>query len=72
MVRAARELTPINVLVAVPNYRDFTALEEHLRTDSANIISVGGVLASVPDMGNLFMHHANEPSTFYALHPIDL
>ena len=71
-VAAAPESTTIDVLVAVPNHRQFTPLVQHLSAGSANVVRVGGVLASVADGNWVVMHRANQSGTLCTLHPVGL
>jgi hypothetical protein len=69
---AAAESTAVDVLVAAPIHPHFAPLVQCLRTVSADIGRVCGVLPGVADLGDLLMHSADEPGALSTLHPIDL
>jgi len=56
---AASESTPVDVLKAVANRRDLTTLVEHLNAVGADVGRACCVPSSVPDTGDLLMHHAD-------------
>jgi hypothetical protein len=72
MLSVPSRLSTVDELKAVANRRDLSTFVEHLNAMSTDAGRGRGILASVPDMGDLLMHGADESGTLGALHPIGL